>query len=246
MPHCVLAATTHQWSNLAPIELPYPLPSVSQRSVDNESSQRDPVSEALIGVRFLGARSVAVEPYGNCLPRTASYISNDTESLHVEMKVRTVHELIAHGALYLDDAFLSRGLATEDTRNDALRYAQYSPWYVPGATLTDSDIDQLYRKEVADVIRPGAFCGMWHLHAVASIFGTRIDSLYPGQGVPEQDLNIVLIPRESATGDVANAPSYPLDEHYKQQRCRLVGAEPLRPVYPKEQHLQVHASNVIM
>ena len=119
------------------------------------------------------------------------------------MRVRIVHELVAHRALYLDDAFLSRGLATEETRNVALRYGQYSPWYVPGATLTDCDIDQLYKKEVADVIRPGAFCGMQQLHAVASILGTRIDSLYPGQCAPEQDLNIVLIPRESSTGDAA-------------------------------------------
>ena len=157
-----------------PIELPYALPMVPQRSVHIESSQRDPVSEALIGVRFVGMRSVAVGADGNCLPRTASYISNGTESLHVEMRVRIVHELIAHRALYLEDAFLSRGLATEETRNVALRYAQYSPWYVQGATLTDSDIDQLYKKEVADVIRPGAFCGMWQLHDVASIIGTRI------------------------------------------------------------------------
>ena len=87
-------------------------------------------------------RSVAVGADGNCIPRTASCISNGTESVHVEMRVRIVHELI-------EDAFLSRGLATEETRNVALRYAQYSPWYVPGATLTDSDIDQLYKKEVA-------------------------------------------------------------------------------------------------
>ena len=96
-------------------------------------------------------RSVAVEADGNCLPRTARYISNDTESVHVEMRVRIVHELIAHRTLYLIDTFLSRGLATEETRNIALRYAQYSPWYVPGVTLTDSDIDQLYKKEVGDV-----------------------------------------------------------------------------------------------
>ena len=112
-----------------PIELPYPLPSVPQRSFDNESSQRDPVSEPQIGVRFVGMRPVAVGAEGNCLSRTASYISNGTETLHVEMRVNIVHELIAHRALYLDDAFLSRGMATEKARNVSLRYAQYSPWY---------------------------------------------------------------------------------------------------------------------
>ena len=131
------------------IELTYPLPSVPQRSIENESSQRDPVSEALIGVRFVGMRAVVVGADGNCIPRTASYISNGTESMHVEMRVRIVHELIAHKALYLEDAFLSRGLATEETRNVALRYSQYSPWYVPEATLTYSDIDQVNKKEVA-------------------------------------------------------------------------------------------------
>ena len=55
----------------------------------------------------------------------------------------------------------------EETRNVALMYAQYSPWYVPGATTADSEFDQLYKKEVADLIRPGAFCAMWQLHAVA-------------------------------------------------------------------------------
>ena len=142
------------------IELTYPLPSVLQRSIDNESSQRVPVSEALIGVRFVGLRSVAMEADGNCLPLTASYISNGTGSLHVELRVRIVHELIAHKARYLEDAFLSRGLATDETRNVALRYAQCT-YYVPEATLTDSDIDQVNKKEVAYVIRTGAFCGMW-------------------------------------------------------------------------------------
>ena len=94
-----------------------------QRSVDIDASQRDsdPVAEALIGVRFVGMRSVVAGADENCLPRTASYISNGTERLHVEMRVIIVHELIAHRALYLDDAFLSRGLATEETRNVALR-----------------------------------------------------------------------------------------------------------------------------
>ena len=81
------------------------------------------MSEALIGVRFVSMRSVAVEADGNCLPRTARYISNDTESLHVEMRVRIVHELVAHRALYLEDAFLSRGWQPKETRNVALRYA---------------------------------------------------------------------------------------------------------------------------
>ena len=63
---------------------------------------------------------------------------------------------------------------------------------MPGANLTDSDIDQLYKKEVADVIRPAVFCGMQQLHAVASILGTRINSLYD---------EVCQIPRESATGD---------------------------------------------
>ena len=112
-----------------------------QRSVDNESLQRDPESEALIGVRFVGMRSVAVGADGNCLSRTASYISNDTESLHVEMRVRIVPGLSAHRALYLDDAFLSRGLATEETRNVALRHIAAHQCVVLPDALSDLSSD---------------------------------------------------------------------------------------------------------
>ena len=58
--HCKACCDYASVEQSCPIELPYPLPSVPQRSVDNESSQRDPVSESLIGVRFGGMRSVAV------------------------------------------------------------------------------------------------------------------------------------------------------------------------------------------
>ena len=116
---------------------------------------------------------------------------------------------------------------------------------MPGATLTDCDIDQLYKKEVADVIRPGAFCGMWQLHAVASILRTRIDSLYPGQGAPEQDLNRVLIPRESSTGDAATLHRILWTNTTNSNLAPWWEPNHFVPVYPEEQHLQVHTSNVI-
>ena len=153
------------------------------------------------------------------------------------MRVIIVHELIAHRALYLEDAFLSRGLETEETRNVALRYAQYSPWYEPEATLTYRHIDQLYKKEVAYVIRPGAFCGMWQLHAVASILGTRIDLLYPGQGAPEQDLNRVMIPGESATGDAATLHRILWTNTTNNNLATWWDPHHFVPVYPEEQHL---------
>ena len=46
-------------------------------------------------------------------------------------------------------------------------------------------------------------CGIWQLHAVATILVTRVNALYPGHRVTEHDLDRVLIPRDAATEDAA-------------------------------------------
>ena len=60
-------------------------------------------------------------------------------------------------------------------------YAQYSDEYTVDV-LTPDAIKQIYRKEVQAATKNGTYMGIWQLHAVASILGTVIFSVYPEYG----------------------------------------------------------------
>ena len=162
----------------------------------------DGISASLLpdiaGVDTSSLRPIRVEGDGNCFPRTASLLCTGTEERHTEMCVRIAHEMVKHEDVYLNSSFLSKGNGASDD-SMSMRYAQYSPSYIPGSKLTADDIKATYEMETVDIVRPGAYCGIWQMHALSSLMGAPIHSLYPGLGVPKDDLCCIIIPRDETT-----------------------------------------------
>ena len=118
---------------------------------------------------------------GNCCPRSASLLFTGSNDRHTEMRVRIVRELLLHDDRYLDSSFLCQGIDRVDTTLPAV-HAQYSPGYVPGSKLSDADIRNVYERETMSVVRSGAYCGIWQLHALASVVNRPIRSIYRVSG----------------------------------------------------------------
>ena len=95
------------------------------------------------------------------------------------MRIRIALELASHPEAYLDNNFLRAG---HPVANDLpKKYAMYSDQYT-GERLTATAIRQIYLKEVEDIARPGSYMGIWQVHAIASIFNSKVCSVYPKFG----------------------------------------------------------------
>ena len=81
----------------------------------------------------------------------------------------------------------------------------YSDQYDPSADvkLTPLSIANLYHREVMDICRRGEFMGIWQLHALASILGVSLLSIYPKGVNPEirKHLHRSMSPREKRSGE---------------------------------------------
>ena len=56
-----------------------------------------------------GFAPISIEGYGNCFPRTVSYILQKDQACHKEIHVRIVYEAVQNMAKYLDNAYVSIG-----------------------------------------------------------------------------------------------------------------------------------------
>lgn len=168
-------------------------------------AQSHQVSKTLLSHSFpsLGLKSIGVLGDGNCLPRSGSFLAFGNEDNHVEIRVRMVQELLLHDEFYLDDQSLAHGKQSASS-NITRTYTQFSPKYVPGTALNETVIQQLYQQEVMDVVRLNAFCGMWQVHALASVLGAPIHSLFPGRGPHKADLSRDVFPRLQTSAEYAN------------------------------------------
>lgn len=122
---------------------------------------------------------VLIEADGNCLARVGSLAAYGSEEHHLDIRLRIGLELINHRDLYLDEKYLSRGLA-EGTMN-AATIAQYSKSYI-ARRLSMGEIRDCYQADLSEVLTPGAFMGLWALFALASVLGMPIQSIYPKKG----------------------------------------------------------------
>ena len=75
-------------------------------------------------------------------------------------------------------------------------YAQYSDYFMAGDCFTDEVVSWFYRKKVESLIKDGKYCGMWQIHGLGYVLGTRIYSVYPDYGgrTVRNDLNRLVIP----------------------------------------------------
>ena len=74
-------------------------------------------------------------------------------------------------------------------------YATFCDAYVPGTKVTSSKIRELFEEDVKGATKSGKDMGIWHLHALSSILGVRVKSVYPGLGPICKDLHRLLLTR---------------------------------------------------
>ena len=140
---------------------------------------------------------------GNCLPSSGSRFAFDSSDETTEIRVRIVVESVVHEDNYLDNKYLNRGLpAHAEGKNLPMTYAQYSDVFIPGTRLSKSVIRKIYRKEIMAIRKDKEYMGIWQIHALASVLGTPIQSIYPQLGNPNvrRDLHRLIMPQSEIGG----------------------------------------------
>ena len=134
---------------------------------------------------------------GNCFPRAASRLLFGTEAHHIEMRCRIVVELVTNLPMYIQGVGMSDG----QENVTALLAVLAENFGVTENTVEESDIRELLKVEIVNVVKPGAFMGLWQIAAFANIAGTPVMSVFPNKGwVDFQRLNNrVLQPRQQKT-----------------------------------------------
>ena len=125
---------------------------------------------------------LSVEGDGNCFPRTISYLLSKSQSRYMEMRVRIAFEAVINLDSYLDNNYVSVG--AHNCYNCATlpeQYMQYSANYIPN-TAIPLDVLDLYKKEVMDIRKDGAFMGIWQIFQAANVLKFPIRSVFPSIG----------------------------------------------------------------
>ncbi|XP_064649611.1 uncharacterized protein LOC135501423 [Lineus longissimus] len=145
---------------------------------------------------------------GNCFPRCASLLAYGNEDHHVEMRVRIVIEMTMNEDTYLNDNYLGGGFNSKTPKCGlASLFASFSDIYT-GQVITKTVMTKIYRDEALKVAKPGSYCGIWQLFALASILQRPIFSVYPchcnNEGVVRRNLHRLIIPRTQAAAECAH------------------------------------------
>lgn len=144
---------------------------------------------------------VSIYGDGNCLPRSGSVLACGKQDLHVEIRVRIVFELCLHEEFYLDNDRLRGESSLEKL---PAQYVQVSSHWKQGESISPETVKRVYRRELQDAVKDGSYMGIWQLHALASVLGCKLFSVYPMYGghTVRSFLHRLLYPREkiSASG----------------------------------------------
>jgi hypothetical protein len=126
------------------------------------------------------ATPVSIKADGNCLPRCGSLLAFGQEDFHKEMRVRIIMEFALHQETYLDSVYLSRGLDHHDAKLPTI-YGMYSGEHVP-CTQQEDWVRTIFYQELLTISKGSRDMGIWQLHALATVLGTPIQSVYPQYG----------------------------------------------------------------
>ena len=78
------------------------------------------------------------------------------------------------------------------------RFAMYSEFYRPGMNIKKhTDVQKIFDKEILSAVKDGAYLGMFHIAALASVLQRNIQSVYPqyaGHTV-RKDYHNLIVPR---------------------------------------------------
>ena len=103
----------------------------------------------------------------------------------MELRARTVCELVLHETYYFTDDKVS-ALAPQDEvprkprgKNALAAVSSNFERGVAGQRPDQSIVSAVFELDCVDTPRLGTWCGMWHVHALASVIGQPIYSVYP-------------------------------------------------------------------
>lgn len=110
---------------------------------------------------------------GNCLLNAVSRLVFGDDSHAIELRCRVVVELCLNSQRYWDNNYLRDGSILPDGVDVAKIYASTS-----GAMMPEDSNEDVFQKEVFMYRQEGQDSSMWQIHALASLLGRGIQSLY--------------------------------------------------------------------
>ena len=111
---------------------------------------------------------LSVKGDGNCFPRTISYLLCKSQSRYMEMRVRIVYEAVINLDSYLDNNYVSVGHVI---------FMIVPP--SQSSTAIPLDVLDLYKKEVMDIRKDGAFMRIWQIFQASNVLKRPIRSVFP-------------------------------------------------------------------
>ena len=129
-----------------------------------------------------GLAPVQIEGDGNCFPHTISYLLHKSQDMYTEMRVYIMYEAVQNIDKYLDHNYVSVGAHNfYECGTLPKPYAQYSYNYNPHVTF---NMQRLYKEEVLDICKDGAFMGIWQIFQKANVIYRPVCPVHPNIGNP--------------------------------------------------------------
>ena len=139
-------------------------PKFSKIDVDFYAQQLVPADEV---VEFVPVSTVGD---GSCCFRAVSILINGDQSIHEELRLRTVVEMALNGAYFLADEDLLHRISAQE------RVFNFSA----GAGNIDAVVlETVYREEARQTCKLSTLASFWHLQALANVLHRRLKSAYP-------------------------------------------------------------------
>ena len=129
-----------------------------------------------------GLAPIQIEGDWNCFHHTVSYLLCKSQAMYTELRVCIIYEAVQNIEKYIDHNYVSiepHNFSECGTLPE--QYSQYSDNYNPYATF---NMLQLYKEEVLDICKDGAFVGIWQIFQIANVIKWPICSVHPNIGNP--------------------------------------------------------------
>ncbi|XP_051010144.1 vertnin [Acomys russatus] len=127
---------------------------------------------------------------GSLLFEAASMLLWGHTGLSLELRARTVVEMLLHRRYYL------QGMIDSKVMLQAVRYSLCSEESPEMTSLSSATLEAIFDADVKATCFPSSFSNVWHLYALASILQRNIYSIYPMRNVKIRPyFNRVIRPR---------------------------------------------------
>ncbi|KAM5274809.1 vertnin [Ctenodactylus gundi] len=110
---------------------------------------------------------------GSLLFEAASLLLWGDAGLSLELRARTVVEMLLHRHYYL------QGMIDSKVMLQAVRYSLRSEESPEMTGLSSATLEAIFDADVKATCFPSSFCNVWHLYALASVLQRNIYSIYP-------------------------------------------------------------------